>query len=57
MQDMAEHKGEELKAAIKEGVGKLTGDKSLEAEGMVEKNVAKVKHTADEIRDDLTDKE
>lgn len=57
MQDKAEHKGEELKGAVKEGVGKVTGNERLEAEGMVEKNVGKVKHTADEIRDDLTDKD
>ncbi len=55
MQDKAEHKGEELKGAVKEGVGKLTDDKSLEYEGKLEKTAGKAKHTADEIRDNLAD--
>jgi uncharacterized protein YjbJ (UPF0337 family) len=36
-EDRAQHKGEELQGIIKEGVGKLTGNRSLEAEGKGEK--------------------
>ena len=57
MQDKAQHKGEEFKGAVKEGMGKLTDDKSLEVEGKLEKTAGKAKYTGDEIRDDLTDKD
>jgi uncharacterized protein YjbJ (UPF0337 family) len=56
MQDKAEHKGEELKGAVKEGLGKLTNDTSMEVEGKLEKTAGKAKGKADEIRDDLSDK-
>ena len=54
MQDKAEHKGEELKGAIKEGVGKLTDNHSLEAEGTLEKMAGKAKGAADDLRDDIS---
>jgi uncharacterized protein YjbJ (UPF0337 family) len=55
MQDKAQHKGEELKGTVKEGLGKLTDDKSLEFEGKLQKTAGKAKGTADDIRDDLAD--
>ncbi len=57
MQDKAQHKGEELKGAVKEAVGKLTDDTSLEVEGKLQKTAGKAKGVADEIRDDITDKD
>lgn len=54
MQDKAEHKGEELKGAIKESVGKLTDNHSLEAEGTLEKLAGKAKGVADDLRDDIS---
>lgn len=57
MQDKAQHKGEELKGDVKEGLGKLTDDKGLEVEGKLEKTAGKARYTADEIRDDLTHKD
>ena len=39
------------KGAIKEKVGKLTGDKKLESEGAVEKTTAKVKDVAKDVKD------
>lgn len=56
MQDKAEHKGEELKGTVKEGLGKLTNDTSMEVEGKLEKTAGKAKGKADDIRDDLSDK-
>lgn len=53
--DKARHKGEELKGAVKEGVGKLTDDHSLEAEGKAEKWAGKAKGAVDEAVDDLKD--
>lgn len=53
--DKADHKGEELKGSVKEGWGKLTDDKSLEAEGKAEKWSGKAKGAVDDAVDDLTD--
>ena len=53
--DRAQHKGEELKGTIKEGVGKVTGDHSLEAEGKGEKWSGKAKGAVDDVVDNLKD--
>ena len=42
-----ENKFEEIKGSVKEGLGKLTGDKSLEGEGLAEQVVSKVKEAAE----------
>ena len=42
-----ENKFEEIKGSVKEGLGKLTGDNSLEAEGLAEQVVSKVKEAAE----------
>ena len=44
---------DQVEGAVKENVGKLTGDKQMEAEGVVENTVAKVKDAANEIADDV----
>ena len=54
MDDKARHKGEELKGAVKEGVGKVTNNHSLEAEGKTEKWAGKAKGAVDDAVDDLT---
>lgn len=54
-EDRARHAGEEAKGAIKEGVGKMTDDKSMEAEGKAEKWSGKVKGKVDDAVDDLND--
>ena len=46
-----EEKLNQAKGAIKEGVGKLTGDKKIEKEGAVEKAVSKVKEVAEDAKD------
>jgi len=55
MGDKARHKGEELKGSVKEGWGKLTGNRTLEAKGKAEKWAGKAKGAVDEAVDDLTD--
>ena len=40
---------------IKEGVGKLTGDKSQELKGSVQKNAGKVQREAGKASDNLRD--
>ena len=42
-----ENKFEEIKGSVKEGLGKLTGDKSVEGEGLAEQVVSKVKEAAE----------
>jgi len=46
-----EEKLNQAKGALKENVGKLTGDKKLETEGAVEKTTAKVKDVAEDVKD------
>ena len=42
-----ENKFDEIKGSVKEGLGKLTGDKSLEGEGLAEQVVSKVKEAGE----------
>lgn len=46
-----ENKFDEIKGSVKEGLGKLTGDKSIEGEGLAEQVVSKVKEAAEGAKD------
>ena len=46
-----ENKFEEIKGSVKEGLGKLTGDKSIEVEGLAEQVASKVKEAAEGAKD------
>ena len=46
-----EEKVNQEKGAVKEGFGKLTGDKKTEKEGAAEKVVSKVKEVAEDAKD------
>ena len=46
-----EEKFNQAAGAIKEGVGKLVGDKELESEGATEKVISKVKEVAEDAKD------
>ena len=46
-----EEKVNQAKGAVKEGFGKLTGDKKTEKEGAAEKVVSKVKKVAEDAKD------
>ena len=46
-----ENKFEEIEGSVKEGLGKLTGDNSLEGEGLAEQVVSKVKEAAEGAKD------
>lgn len=48
-----EKKLDQAKGAVKEGVGKVTGDKKMEIEGAVEKVVAKVKEVGESVKDSV----
>jgi len=43
-----EHKGEELKGRVKEGIGDVTGDKGLKREGQVDQGTAAAKRVVDD---------
>lgn len=47
--------GHEVKGSIKEGAGKLTGDRSQQLEGNLEKNAGKLERGLGEAQDDLRD--
>ena len=50
---------DKAKGAIKEGVGKLTGDQKLQAEGKADKAAGAVKNTVGGVKDtarDMADK-
>ena len=46
-----ENKFDQAKGAVKEGVGKVTGDNKTEAEGFLEKTVAKAKEVAEDAKE------
>ena len=46
-----EEKINQAKGTVKEGFGKLTGDKKIEKEGAAEKVVSKVKEVAEDAKD------
>ncbi len=48
-----EDKLNQAKGALKEGVGKLSGDKKTQAEGAVEKAVAKAKDGFEDVKDSV----
>ena len=48
-----EDKLNQAKGALKENAGKLTGDKQMQAEGVVENTVAKVKDVANTVTEDI----
>lgn len=50
-----QHKGEELKGRIKEGIGDVTGDKGLEREGQVDQGSAATKRTISNVSDKVKD--
>ena len=47
----AEEKLNQVAGSIKEGFGKLTGDKKLETEGATEQVVSKVKEVAEDAKE------
>jgi len=54
MNDKAQHKGEELVGKAKEGIGKATGNESLEAEGHADQSKANIKQAGDDVKDAFT---
>lgn len=46
-----EEKVEQAKGAVKEGIGKVTGDKKTESEGAAQKAASKVKEVVEDVKD------
>lgn len=51
--DRTDGTGHKIAGAIKEAAGKVTGDKTLEAKGAVEKNLGKAQNAAGKAEDAL----
>nr|WP_086780671.1 CsbD family protein [Crossiella equi] len=49
--DKLEAKGDQLKGKVKEGVGDVTGDDKLEAEGQGDQVKGHVKEAAEKVKD------
>jgi uncharacterized protein YjbJ (UPF0337 family) len=49
--DRVEGIGHEIAGSVKQGVGKLTGDAKIEAEGAAEKAAGKVQNAVGGVRD------
>ncbi len=49
--DRIEGAGHQAKGAVKEGAGKMVGDKKLEAEGKAEKAAGKVQNAVGGVKD------
>ena len=43
----------QLSGSVKEGFGKLTGDKEIEVEGIVEKGIGKAKELVEDAKDSI----
>ena len=48
---MASGAGDKIKGAVKEGAGKLTGDKRTEAEGKTDQAKGKAKNAASNVKE------
>jgi uncharacterized protein YjbJ (UPF0337 family) len=55
--DRIEGVGHQVKGAVKEVAGKVTGDTKTEVEGKVEKAAGKVQNTVGGVKDSLREKE
>jgi len=53
--DQVKGRVEEAKGSIKEGAGKVVGDKTLELKGNVQKNLGKVQGTFGDVKQDVKD--
>ncbi|HFI0301039.1 TPA: CsbD family protein [Streptococcus suis] len=52
-EDKFSAKLDQLSGSVKEGLGKLTGDKEIEVEGIVEKGIGKAKELVEDAKDGI----
>ena len=53
--DRVDGAGKQIKGAVKDAAGKLTGDRKLQAEGKVDKAVGKVQSEVGKAKDTVRD--
>lgn len=53
--DQVKGRGEQVKGSVKETTGKIVGNKSLEAEGKVDKVAGKTQATYGDVKEDVKD--
>ncbi|MDA8435930.1 MAG: CsbD family protein [Actinomycetales bacterium] len=53
--DKVRNAAEKAKGAVKETTGKVTGDRSLEAEGRIDQSKADLKQAGEKVKDSLRD--
>ncbi len=53
--DRIEGAAHQAKGAVKEGIGKVTGDAKLRAEGNAEKNAGKIQNAVGGVKDAVRD--
>ena len=53
--DQLKGRVEELKGSIKEATGRLVGDDTLEAKGIIQKNIGKVQEKVGDLKQDTKD--
>ena len=51
LDDKIDHKAEDFEGKAKEGVGRVTGDEELEAEGRADQASSSVKQAGDKVKD------
>jgi uncharacterized protein YjbJ (UPF0337 family) len=50
-EDKAKNKAQEIKGDIKEGAGRISGDRDLEAEGRVDQAAGNIKQAGEKTKD------
>jgi uncharacterized protein YjbJ (UPF0337 family) len=53
--DQLKGRVEEMKGSIKEVTGKLVGDKTLEAKGIIQRNIGRVQENVGDVKQDAKD--
>jgi uncharacterized protein YjbJ (UPF0337 family) len=51
IEDKAKNKAQEIKGNIKEGAGRISGDRDLEAEGRVDEAAGNIKQAGEKTKD------
>ncbi|MGE5660226.1 MAG: CsbD family protein [Actinomycetota bacterium] len=56
VEDRAKATGKNIEGMAQEALGNITGDPKDQAEGKMKQNEAKVRHAAEDVKDEVKDK-
>lgn len=56
IEDRAKATGKNIEGMAQEALGNITGDPKDQAEGKMKQNEAKVRHAAEDVKDEVKDK-